>query len=64
MPYFWAIRIEGNVYKPGDLVLLDDLSSEVKTLEDSKVILLGGDKWEVVPYIYWNLVSFSKERVE
>ncbi|KZN61292.1 pirin family protein [Pseudoalteromonas luteoviolacea] len=61
---FGTISIEGCTYKSGDLILLDDLNSDVKTIEDSRVILLGGDKWHVAPYIHWNFVSFSKERIE
>ena len=26
--------------------------------------MLGGDKFEQVPFIYWNFVSFNKERIE
>ncbi|MCF2859998.1 pirin family protein [Pseudoalteromonas sp. SMS1] len=61
---FGALRIDDVEYNAGDLVLIEDLHSRVITLEDSRVILLGGDKWDSVPYIHWNFVSFSKARID
>ncbi|KZN38107.1 hypothetical protein N474_01450 [Pseudoalteromonas luteoviolacea CPMOR-2] len=61
---YGEIRVEETQYTAGDLVLLENLESEVVAIEDTRVILLGGDKWTSVPHIHWNFVSFSKERIE
>ena len=61
--------IEGNVevnqtpYGKGDILLLDD-EQEFRSLDNSRSILLGGEAWKQIPHVYWNFVSFSKERIE
>ncbi len=47
----------------GDCVLLED-HPELAALEHSRVLLLGGEAWDETPFIDWNFVSFSKERIE
>ena len=57
------IHSGGETYAKGDFVLLE-AGTELNAPEYSRVILLGGEHWPVVPYIYWNFVSFSKDRIE
>ncbi|MBQ4810146.1 pirin family protein [Pseudoalteromonas luteoviolacea] len=58
------IRLGKHHFKTGDFMLIDDLTLTIEVVQDARFILLGGDKWERVPYIHWNFVSFSKERIE
>ncbi|OCQ23620.1 hypothetical protein A7985_06660 [Pseudoalteromonas luteoviolacea] len=61
----WSeIRLGKHHFKTGDFMLIDDLTLTIEVVQDARFILLGGDKWEKVPYIHWNFVSFSKERIE
>ncbi|MEC8525172.1 MAG: pirin family protein [Pseudomonadota bacterium] len=61
--------LEGNVdvnselYEKGDFVLLDT-DDVVASRSFSRVVFLGGEQWPKTPHMYWNLVSFSKERIE
>ena len=61
--------LEGNVdvnselYEKGDFVLLD-ADDVVTSRSFSRVVFLGGEQWPKTPHMYWNFVSFSKERIE
>jgi redox-sensitive bicupin YhaK (pirin superfamily) len=61
--------LEGNVdvnselYEKGDFVLLDT-DDVVASRSFSRVVFLGGEQWPKTPHMYWNFVSFSKERIE
>ena len=33
-------------------------------MEDSRFVMLGGDAFTDVPHIFWNFVSFNKDRIE
>ncbi len=57
------VEIEGNNYSQGQFVLLGQ-EREVRALKNSRCLLFGGDHWPEVPQLYWNFVSFSKERLE
>ncbi|KZN49819.1 pirin family protein [Pseudoalteromonas luteoviolacea] len=61
---FGEVTLSGTSYSPGQLVLLDHEDTYITTTRDTRMILLGGDKWESVPYIHWNFISFSKARIE
>ncbi len=61
--------IEGEVlvgserYQQGDFVLLSPDES-VSSNAYARTIFLGGEQWSQHPHMYWNFVSFSKERIE
>lgn len=61
--------IEGEVlvgserYRKGDFVLLSPDES-VSSNAYARTIFLGGEQWPQHPHMYWNFVSFSKERIE
>jgi redox-sensitive bicupin YhaK (pirin superfamily) len=61
--------LEGNVdvnaetYEKGDFVLLD-ADDVVASRSFSRVVFLGGEQWPKTPHMYWNFVSFNKERIE
>lgn len=59
------VEAEGEIYEAGDFVLLsDDGNDDIIAVDNTRFIMIGGEKWEEVPYIHWNFVSFSKERIE
>ncbi|TKB43543.1 pirin family protein [Thalassotalea mangrovi] len=63
-PICGQIAINGETFGPGEFVLLDDNDEEISMVEEGRFIMLGGDKFEKVPYIHWNFVAYSKERIE
>ncbi|MFY8297202.1 pirin-like C-terminal cupin domain-containing protein [Pseudoalteromonas sp. SS15] len=58
------VTVNEETISPYELVLLEDTETTIKFSNNSRVILLGGEKWQHVPYIHWNFVSFSKEKIE
>jgi hypothetical protein len=63
-PISGKVEVNGITYSAGDFILLDEADSEITMIECGRFILLGGEKFEQVPHVYWNFVSFSKERIE
>lgn len=58
------LTIGGISYTQGDFVLLDEDDKQIHVEECGRFVMLGGDKFETVPYMHWNFVSFSKSRIE
>ncbi|MDN3652344.1 pirin family protein [Thalassotalea ponticola] len=58
------VSINGTDYSQGEFVLLDEQDNDIVVNECGRFIMLGGQKFDVVPYIHWNFVSFNKERIE
>jgi len=61
---YGSITINGENFGPNEFILLSPEDEQITLKEDSRFVLLGGDKFEKVPMIHWNFVSFSKERIE
>lgn len=59
-----AVNVGGQRYIAGDFVLLDTADTEMKADENSRFVLLGGKKFEQVPYINWNFVAYDRARIE
>lgn len=57
------LKIDTQIFGPGDFVLLDENDS-IEQVECGRFIMLGGDRFDKTPYVFWNFVSFSKERIE
>lgn len=57
------ISIKGERHIKGDFVLLKE-EEDIEVETNSRFILLGGEHWSETPHIYWNFVSFSKDRIE
>jgi redox-sensitive bicupin YhaK (pirin superfamily) len=56
------LNISGQSFNAGDFILLDgDESIQVES--HSRFVLLGGERYEQVPYIRWNFVAYSRERI-
>ncbi|WP_102867500.1 pirin family protein [Pseudovibrio exalbescens] len=59
------IEINGDVFEPGQLLVLragDTLT--VTALDDARLMLFGGEPMDGPRHIWWNFVSSSKERIE
>jgi redox-sensitive bicupin YhaK (pirin superfamily) len=58
------VTINGETFGPNEFILLDPSDQTITLAKDGRFIMLGGDKFEQVPFIYWNFVSFDKARIE
>ena len=59
-----AVNAGGQRYIAGDFVLLDAADTELKAEENSRFVLLGGKKFEQLPYINWNFVAYDRARID
>ncbi len=57
------IEIENNRLSKGSFVLLENEQS-IKSLTNARCLLIGGEQWPEVPHMFWNFVSFDKERIQ
>lgn len=58
------ITINDVSYQQGECILLNDNDDELRVDRCGRFIMFGGQKFDVVPYIHWNFVAFSKDRIE
>lgn len=56
------IQVGDQSYASGSFVLLESQES-ITVLEPSRFILLGGEAFQEKPYIRWNFVAYSRERI-
>ncbi|WP_020406800.1 pirin family protein [Hahella ganghwensis] len=56
------VNIAGDSYSPGDFILLGN-ETRVEALNCSRLIMLGGEKFERTPYIHWNFVAYSRDEI-
>lgn len=60
-----SVTIEGQFYQAGSLLLLDSTkSATVEHSSDAVMALMGGTPLAEERYIWWNMVSSSKEKIE
>ncbi|MGE0230572.1 MAG: pirin family protein [Flavobacteriaceae bacterium] len=59
------IEIGGETFEPGGLLILKPGESVALTaLDDSRLMIIGGEAMDGPRYIWWNFVSSRKERIE
>ena len=58
-----SVSINGETFNAGDFVLLEN-GDRIQVNEYSRLVLLGGDAYTTVPYIRWNFVAYSRERIQ
>lgn len=58
------VSINGETYGANQFILLEDGDDEVSLAADGRFIMLGGEQFEKVPYLHWNFVAYTKERME
>ena len=63
-PISGKVEVKGTSYAPGEFVMLYEDEHDITLLEDGRFIMLGGEKFEKVPYLHWNFVAYTKERME
>lgn len=63
-PIYGEVKISGQTFGANQFILLEPGDEEIEFGQSSRIVMLGGDKFEQVPYIHWNFVSFDKERIE
>lgn len=59
-----AISINAEQYTADQFVLLDDGDQDIVVEQSCRLIMLGGERFDQVPHIDWNFVSFNNERIE
>ncbi|MGY8707488.1 pirin family protein [Bradyrhizobium sp. 18BD] len=57
-----AVELDGKRYEAGKMLVLASIASRMLALEQSSVMVLGGEPVGE-RYIYWNFVSSSKDRL-
>ncbi len=58
------IEIGGRTYGEGEFILLDESDTDINIVECGRFIMLGGEKFDTVPHLFWNFVSFNRARIE
>ena len=59
------LKVGDTDYDPEKLLVLNTKHDlKITALEDSRVLLIGGDTMDGERYIWWNFVSSSKDRIE
>lgn len=59
------IEIEGTTYEEGTLVsFLKGTSIDFKTLDNCRLVIVGGDVFPEKRFIFWNFVASSHEKIE
>ena len=57
-----AVEVDGTRHESGRMLILTPAASQVRALEPSRVMVLGGDSIGK-RFIYWNFVSSSRDRL-
>lgn len=57
-----AVEVDGTRHESGRMLILTSAASQVRALEPSRVMVLGGDTIGK-RFIYWNFVSSSRDRL-
>lgn len=63
-PISGTVQVGEEVYCPGEFVVLSEDETSVRFQECGRVIMLGGDKCEQPPHIFWNFVAYDRDRIE
>lgn len=59
------VGVDDEAFAPGQMVVFEPGSpARLKALEESRLMLLGGDPLDGPRYIWWNFVSSTRERID
>ena len=61
---YGEVTIANKTYGAGDFIVLASTDEEISFDQMSRILLLGGEKFDQQPYIHWNFVAYTKERIE
>jgi redox-sensitive bicupin YhaK (pirin superfamily) len=59
-----AVEINGTHFEAGQFVLLEAGDESVRALEHSRFVILGGEKFERAPLLYWNFVAYERATLD
>ncbi len=59
-----AVAIDGGALAAGQMGVLADIPVTLRATDDSRLMLLGGERFPTARHIYWNFVASSPERIE
>jgi redox-sensitive bicupin YhaK (pirin superfamily) len=59
-----SLGIGGMTLAAGRMAVLDSVDISVQALADTRLMLLGGERFPTPRYLYWNFVASSQERIE
>ncbi len=59
-----SVNIGDSTYKEGDFVVLKQDERKLDFADSTRLVVLGGEKLEKPPHLFWNFVSFDKSRIE
>ncbi|WP_430460583.1 pirin family protein [Thalassolituus sp. LLYu03] len=57
------LNIDGQLFCAGDFVLLDT-PDDIQIQSSGRFVILGGEPFAETPYIRWNFVAYSRERIK
>ena len=58
------VRLAGETVCAGEPVVLEAHDDCIECPAYARFLLLGGEAFPTAPYMFWNFVSFSRERIE
>lgn len=58
------VRIGGETFCANESVVLEEHDLCLECLSYSRVLMLGGEAFPTAPHMFWNFVSFSRERID
>lgn len=57
------VAVNSHKFTAGNAIILDS-QSDIQTLSNTRIVMLGGQAWSEKPLIEWNFVSFEPERIK
>lgn len=57
------IEIGGSTFKRGDFILFEESDKQLAFIESGRMMMLGGQKFEKIPYLTWNFVAYERETI-
>jgi redox-sensitive bicupin YhaK (pirin superfamily) len=58
-----SIKLGDSTFSKGDFVLFEENDHLMSFEQSGRVVVLGGEKFENVPYLTWNFVAYERETI-
>ena len=60
-----SIEVEDATYQSGDFVIIEDVvHAQLRTIEQTRLLILGGEAFSKIPLIDWNFVAHNEARLQ
>ena len=59
-----GLEISNAEFGTGDFLVLEEADVEVRVMQNARILFLGGKRFEKTPHMFWNFVSFDRNRIE